>query len=97
MIQISPKTKKVNFTLSDLDAKRVFLVGDFNDWNQKKHPMKKLKNNGWKFEVKLPAGEYKFKYLVDGIWINDPIAHKYVPNIYGGEDSIVVVPGQKKK
>ena len=44
MIQVSPKTKKVNFTISDLDAKKVFLVGDFNRWDERKHPMKKLKN-----------------------------------------------------
>jgi 1,4-alpha-glucan branching enzyme len=97
MIQVSPKTKKVNFTISDLDAKKVFLVGDFNRWDERKHPMKKLKNKSWKLEVKLPAGEYKFKYLVDGNWINDPVAHKYVPNIYGGEDSVVVVPQPTKR
>ncbi len=97
MIQFSTKTKKANFTLSDLDAKKVFLVGDFNNWDQKKHPMKKFKSNKWKREVKIPVGEYKFKYLVDGIWMNDPNAHKYVSNIYGGEDSVVVIPGSKKK
>ena len=95
MIQISPKTKKVSFVLSDVSARKVFLVGDFNDWDKTQHPMKKTKNN-WKAEIKLPFGEYKFKYLADGNWMNDPSAHKYVPNVYGGEDSVVVVPGMAK-
>jgi len=96
MIQFMPKSKKTSFTLSELNAQKVFLVGDFNNWDQKKHPMKKLNNKKWKLEVKLPAGEYKFKYLADGNWVNDPVAHKYVPNIYGGEDSVVVVPNSRK-
>jgi len=95
MIQISPKTKKVSFILSDVSARKVFLVGDFNDWDKTQHPMKKTKNN-WKAEIKLPFGEYKFKYLADGNWINDPSAHKYIPNVYGGEDSVVVVTGMAK-
>jgi 1,4-alpha-glucan branching enzyme len=95
MIQISPKTKKVSFVLSGVSAQKVFLVGDFNDWDKTGHPMKKTKNN-WKAEIKLPSGEYKFKYLADGNWINDPSAHKYIPNVYGGEDSVVVVTGMAK-
>ena len=91
MVQISPKTKKVNFVLSGVEANKVFLVGDFNNWNRSKHRMKREKRD-WKLSIKLTAGEYKFKYLADGNWLNDPTAHKYVGNPYGGEDSVVVVP-----
>ena len=91
MVQISPKTKKVDFTLSGVEANKVFVVGDFNNWNRTKHRMKREKNN-WKLSVKLSAGEYKFKYLADGNWFNDPVAHGYVGNPYGGEDSVVIVP-----
>lgn len=94
MVQISPKTKKVDFTFSGVEANKVFVVGDFNKWNKTKHRMKRERSN-WRLSVELPAGEYKFKYLADGNWFNDPAAHKYVENPYGGEDSVVIVPGTR--
>jgi len=40
----------------------------------------------------LSAGrEYQFRYLVDGQdWYNDWQADKYVPNNFGGDNSVVV-------
>lgn len=95
MVQISQRTKKVNFSLSGVKARKVFVVGDFNNWDRTQHAMKKEKN-GWKLSMKVPAGEHKFKYLADGNWMNDSAAHKYVGNPYGGEDSVVVVPGTRR-
>jgi len=96
MVQISPRTKKVNFSLSGVKAGKVFVVGDFNNWDRTKHRMKKEKSN-WKLAMKIPAGEYKFKYLADGNWLNDPAAHRYAGNPYGGEDSVVVVPDSRRR
>lgn len=91
MINIDPKTKKTTFSFEEPEAKKVFLAGDFNKWDQKKHPMKKMKGV-WKISLPLKPGEYKFKYLVDGNWHNDPSAHKYTTSPFGGDDSVVVVP-----
>jgi len=91
MIGTNPKTKKTVFSLEIPDARKVFLVGDFNKWDQKKNPMKKLKGV-WQLTLPLKPGEYKFKYLVDGSWQNDPVAHKYSTSPFGGDDSVVVVP-----
>jgi len=38
-----PKRRKVTFSLTSPDAKEVILMGDFNQWNPKVHPMKKTK------------------------------------------------------
>jgi hypothetical protein len=36
--------------------------------------------------------EYRFKYLIDGKrWENDWHADRYEPNIYGTDDSVVVI------
>jgi len=94
MVQISDRTKKVSFSLPGVQATDVYVVGDFNKWNRTKHRMRRQKDN-WRISVKLPAGEHKFKYLVDGSWVNDPAAHKYVGNPYGGQDSVVVVPSAR--
>lgn len=76
-----------------LEARRVALVGDLNDWNGEAMLMKRLKNGDFTLTLELQTGkEYRFKYLVDGIrWENDWNADRYEENIHGTEDSVVVV------
>lgn len=91
MIEVNQDRCECTFKFRASHAKRVYLAGDFNDWDEKSHPMEKF-GNVWKLTLKLPSGEYRFKYLVDGFWHNDLDAHKYVPNVWGSDDSVVVVP-----
>jgi len=74
-------------------ARTVSIVGDFNGWNKHGKPMKTQKNGGFAGSLSLACGsEYQFRYLLDGErWENDWKADKYVPNGYGGENSVVVV------
>lgn len=86
----------VTFKLSGAaagNASSVNVVGDFNGWDQKATPMKKLKDGSFTVTVKLPKDkEYRFRYLIDGArWENDWHADRYVPNAFSGEDSVVTV------
>ena len=88
---------KVTFSLpkkAAASAKTVHLVGEFNNWDEKATPMKKLKNGSFSITLKLDTGrEYQFRYLIDGTeWENDWNANKYVPTQFGdSENSVVVV------
>ncbi|MEM7551220.1 MAG: isoamylase early set domain-containing protein [Bacteroidota bacterium] len=87
---------KVTFTLpkkSADSAKKVFLVGDFNDWKSNSAEMNALKNGNHKTTLELePGHEYQFRYFLGGKkWVNDDSADKYVPNKVSGEDNSVVV------
>lgn len=54
-----------------LNAKRVFLSGSFNQWSTLKGRM--VKNaTGWQIDIKLTAGGYEYKYIVDSRWMDDP-------------------------
>ena len=44
---------KVTFSIEAEDAKKVSVVGSFNDWNAKKAPLKKLKNGTFKGTLDL--------------------------------------------
>jgi 1,4-alpha-glucan branching enzyme len=74
-------------------AKKVSLVGDFNQWNKEALPMKRLKDGTFTATITLePNKEYHFRYFADGQrWENDWNADKYVPNAHGSDDSVVVV------
>ena len=87
---------KVTFSLpkeATNSAKKVTVVGEFNDWNEKALPMKKLKDGSFKVTQDLSVGqEYQFKYLLDGkVWENDSSADKYVSNEFTTENSVIVL------
>lgn len=88
------KTKpvcKVTFTVPAEDAKKVAVVGDFNDWSPKASSLKKLKNGTFKGTIDLPKeSTYEFKYLVDGNYINESEADRYQWNDYAGSENAVL-------
>jgi 1,4-alpha-glucan branching enzyme len=94
---------KVTFTMPKeaiREAKRVHIVGDFNDWKRKATPMKKLKSGSYKIVVDLPCGrEYQYRYLIDGkIWENDWAADRYAPSpFYDADNSVVIVNSDNRK
>jgi hypothetical protein len=59
----------VEFQFPGLQAREVFLSGDFNNWNPRLHPLKKTRKGGWSAVLPLPPGRYEFKPLADGEWI----------------------------
>jgi hypothetical protein len=60
------------FNLKDYtEASSVILTGTFNNWDRNELKMKKT-DNGWTVSYAFPAGNYEYKFLVDGNWIIDP-------------------------
>jgi len=72
-------------------AESVFLVGDFNDWNRRSHPLVRSRDEVWQITLELEQGKsYQFRYLINGTdWQNDWNADRYVPNAFGGENSVL--------
>lgn len=82
---------KVTFSIEAEDAKKVSVVGSFNDWNAKKAPLKKLKSGVFKGTIDLDTeSSYEFKYLVDGEYVNDAAADAYAWNDFAGAENSVV-------
>jgi 1,4-alpha-glucan branching enzyme len=70
------------------NARRVHLVGDFNDWRIGELPMIREEKGYWRARMRLPAGEFKFRYCADGAWYTDFAAFGVEPGRFG-MDSIV--------
>ncbi|MBU1162072.1 MAG: isoamylase early set domain-containing protein [Proteobacteria bacterium] len=90
--ELKPKRRKVTFSLTSPDAKEVILMGDFNQWNPKVHPMKKNKNGVWKKMTMLFPGKYEYRFMVDGQWKNDPENNQTRTNRFGTKNNVIVVP-----
>src|SRR5437764_8985816 len=78
-----------------VQADRANLCGEFNDWSQSADAMERKPDGGFTLTKQLSGGRsYRFRYLLDGErWENDWAADNYVPNEYGGDDSLVDLTG----
>ena len=88
------KTKpvcKVTFSIPAEEANTVAVVGDFNNWDPKENPLKKLKNGTFKGTLDLPAeSSFEFRYLVDDYYVNDVEADRFQWNEYADTENAVL-------
>jgi len=88
-----PSTVLVTFQMpASIWAETIYLVGDFNGWNRQSHELTRSRDNdSWEITLELEKEKvYQFRYLIDGInWQNDWNADRYVPNPFGGDNSVL--------
>ncbi|MEW7290038.1 glycogen-binding domain-containing protein [Aquimarina sp. 2304DJ70-9] len=66
------KEGNITFTLNGhTKARKVVLSGSFNKWNENLFRMTKAEDC-WTITLKIKPGEYEYKFIVDGDWIEDP-------------------------
>ncbi len=85
-------TWKVTFRFRpEMEARRVALVGTFNNWERETTPMAGPNADGeWTVEVSLPTGVHQYKFLIDeDTWRADPANTEQVPDGHGGFNSFV--------
>ncbi len=90
--ELKSKRRRVTFSLTSPDAKEVMLMGDFNQWNPNKHPMKKNKNWVWENVTLLFPGTNEYRIILDGQWKNDPSNNQTRTNRFGTKNNFIVVP-----
>jgi 1,4-alpha-glucan branching enzyme len=81
----------VIFSLDAPGAKEVVLLGDFNNWDRRKHPIGKNEKGLWDKTLMLPVGRYEYKFLVDGEWWHDPKNDQVCYNQHGTLNSVITV------
>jgi 1,4-alpha-glucan branching enzyme len=88
---LKQKTKKIQFSLEAGDARKVSLVGEFNNWNPDADPMLRDGNGTWTKAKMLSPGNIEYKFWVDGQWIQDPENLRTCPNCFGTRNNVVKV------
>ncbi len=79
---------KETFRITEPDAQKVLLVGDFTDWQQRPIAMQKQEGGIWTATVNLPTGTHYYLFIVDGRWCEDPQCSIRVPNPFGGYNMV---------
>ena len=82
------------FTIKVLDGQKatIFLAGSFNDWKPDALPLQKwLLDNTYSVKVKLTAGRYEYKFVIDGDWQEDYDNPLNAYDNFGGANSVLYV------
>ena len=79
----------------ELEAKEVFLAGDFNDWDFRR--MTRMRDGSFRTRVYISPGEYEYKYVVDGVLVHDPDAECQIVNPFGEMNSLALIPGRTRR
>ncbi|MDD5438844.1 MAG: AAA family ATPase, partial [Candidatus Omnitrophica bacterium] len=81
--------KEKTFNYYAPDAKDVFVVGDFNNWEMNDEARLARNENGqWERRFYFVPGHYRYKFIVDGLCFEDPENPRKEPNPYGNHDSV---------
>jgi 1,4-alpha-glucan branching enzyme len=83
--------KPINFICSAPKARRVSLVGDFNEWDSSVHPMKRQPDGAWMVQVPLHHGHHHYLFLIDGVPALDPRAQGTARNERNEKVSLLAV------
>jgi serine protease AprX len=84
---------QITFTFVDPKARRVQLMGSWDDWRAPGLEMAQLEAGVWRADrPPLPNGLYNYKFLVDGRrWLDDPANPRKAWDGYGGFNSVLVL------
>ena len=93
---VTLKDEFVEFRFFRPQATQVNLAGDFNNWRIGELPMQRGSDGYWFARMRLPAGEFKFRYCADGEWFTDYAAFGLEPGLFG-LDSVVRIPRSSLK
>jgi len=84
-------TGNTTFTLAGhTDAEAVAIYGSFNNWIQTKNYCGR-QGDGWVCRIDLAPGKYTYKFLVDGVGLNDPANSATEDDGNGHMDSVIII------
>lgn len=79
------------FSLDAPEAQSVYVTGSFNDWSLDESCRMRAHNGVWSVEIPLKNGLYKYQFIVDGRWQEDPANPNQERNSFGDINSLLEV------
>ncbi|HVE79704.1 MAG TPA: isoamylase early set domain-containing protein [Gemmatimonadaceae bacterium] len=84
--------REVQFVLVAPRARQVAVVGDFNDWDPARTPMRVSASGVWSARLPLALGRHEYAFVVDGAgWTLDPSAPSAPADDFGKPNSVITV------
>ena len=79
------------FRIEAPGAKSVYVTGSFNDWSLDDSCRLEEVEGRWEVKIPLKPGSYKYKFIGDGVWREDPRNPRRERNSFGDINSLVEV------
>ena len=89
--------RAVQFVLVAPTARKVQVVGDFNDWDTTHAEFSAQHRGGgvWSVTAAVPEGHHRYSFVVDdSVWVVDPTAPRMLDDDFGMPNSALVVGGE---
>jgi len=87
---VRTKTETV-FKLEAPQAAQVFVVGCFNEWSPTANPLERNDEGTWSCSLCIEPGEHEYRFVVDGVWWDDPANTMRRWNEFGTQNCILIV------
>ena len=84
-----PKLTEITLTVKAPEAKEVYLAGEFNNWKLDENSRMEQNNGNWSKRISLNNGKYRYRFVIDGNWSEDPNNPLKQVNPYGTMDSLL--------
>lgn len=89
---ITTKTKWTSLFFKGDKFKEVYVAGDFNNWEKSdNYRLSKIGNDIWTINIPLQKGKYRYKFLVENTWLNDPYNQLSEDDSFGGKNSLIEI------
>ncbi|MFA6129713.1 MAG: AAA family ATPase [Candidatus Omnitrophota bacterium] len=86
-----PKLNEITLTVKAPDAREVYLAGEFNNWKLDENSRMTQNNGSWTKSINLNNGKYRYRFVIDGNWSEDPGNPLKQVNPYGTMDSLLEI------
>ncbi len=86
-----PKLNEVIFSVSAPEAKEVFIAGEFNGWQLDKASRMQRDGDTWSKKMNLSPGQYRYRFVIDGKWVDDPANPEREMNPFGEMNSLLKI------
>ena len=86
------KHKHVKFQVQTKPGSKVFIGGDFNEWNHLLQELIDQDGNGvYEVVIALEPGVYEYKFHINDNWCIDPDNSNFRQNVMGTLNSVIIV------
>jgi len=82
----------VSFKLEAPKAKDVYITGSFNHWQvSDNYKMEKSEDGLWVKNLHMSSGRHLYKFVIDGVWKEDPQNTLVENDTMGGKNSVIKI------
>jgi len=86
-----PKLNEIVLSVKAPQAREVYVAGEFNNWKLDENSKMEQNNGSWSKRLKLDNGKYRYRFVIDGDWVEDSNNSRKELNPYGTMDSLLEV------